>query len=110
MASPGHGRVELRIIGMGEGSDRNADNDLVDGFALGGVRCDANALIDVKCAPGDYLACFDRNLAVLDSGHGEQLVVTKPAARALKVLTDSNPITRCDFDLFPFVKIKLGRA
>jgi len=86
VASPGHGHVELRIIGMGEGSERNADNDLVDGFALGGVGCDANTLINVECASGDYLARFDRDLAVLDSGHGEQLVVTKPAARALKVL------------------------
>ena len=55
MASPGHGHVELRIIGMGEGSDRNADNDLVDGFALGCMRCDANTLINVKRTPGDYL-------------------------------------------------------
>ena len=57
------------------------------------MRCDANALINVKCAPGDYLACFDGDLAILDSGHGEQLIVAKLAARALKILTDSNPIS-----------------
>jgi hypothetical protein len=83
---------------------------LVDRFALGRVTGHANSLVDMKRSSRNDFATFDGDSSLLDPGHRQQLVVAEPSARALKILTDSNPIAWCDFDLLPLVKVKLGRA
>jgi len=95
---------------MAEGPHWATDNDLVDRFALGRVTGHANSLVDMKPSSRNDLATFNGDSSLLDTGHRQQLVVAKLSARALKILTDSNPITWCDFDLFSLVKIKPGRA
>jgi len=95
---------------MAKRPHRATDNDLVDRFALGRVTGHANSLVDMKRSSRDDFAAFNGDSSLLDTGYSQQLVVTEPSARALKILTDSNPITWCDFDLFSLVKIKPGRA
>ena len=95
---------------MAEGPHWATDNDLVDRFALGRVTGHANSLVDMKRSSRNDLATFNGDSSLVDTSHRQQLVVAKPAARALKILTDSDPITWCDFDLFSLVKIKPGRA
>jgi hypothetical protein len=100
----------LRFVGVAERPHRATDNDLVGRFTLGRVTGHADSLIDMKRSTRNDLASFNGDSSIVDTGHRQQLDIAEPSARALKILTYSNPITWRDFDLLPLVKIKPGRA
>ena len=51
MACSRHGHVKLRLVHLCEGPDGCRDDDAIDGLALGRVRSDTYALVEVDGLP-----------------------------------------------------------